>query len=369
MSAGDHPVQVPNRDAPRIPLIDRRFERISAGNSGDGGETVAHAAGSPAAKSLQADAVFEGGGVKGIGLVGAVSVAEDRGYQWVNLAGTSAGAMVAALLAAGYTSADLKSILENQDFRDFFDSGPAGAVPVLGPLWNLAWDWGLFKGDALERWVRRLLRVKGVATFGDLVIDEFKDDDRYRYRLRVIAADLSRGKLLVLPQDIRDYGARPDDLAVARAVRMSAGIPFFFRPVRLTCRGRQGRGERNFVVDGGVLSNYPVWLFDTEGEPPWPTFGFKLVEPGEGRPNRVSGPLSLLTALFSTMLEAHDARYIEDHHFARTIAIPTLGIRTTEFGLSVEQKQQLFQSGVRAAEKFFAAWDFQGYVQKYRRAQ
>ena len=57
--------------------------------------------------NLKADAVFEGGGVKGIGLVGAVAVAEERGYQWVNVAGTSAGAIVAALLAAGYSAAEI----------------------------------------------------------------------------------------------------------------------------------------------------------------------------------------------------------------------------------------------------------------------
>ena len=57
--------------------------------------------------NLMADAVFEGGGVKGIGLVGAVAVAEERGYQWVNIAGTSAGAIVAALLAVGYSVAEI----------------------------------------------------------------------------------------------------------------------------------------------------------------------------------------------------------------------------------------------------------------------
>ena len=53
---------------------------------------------------LKIDAVFEGGGVKGIGLVGAVAVTEEKGYQFENLAGTSAGAIVAALIAAGYKS-------------------------------------------------------------------------------------------------------------------------------------------------------------------------------------------------------------------------------------------------------------------------
>ena len=72
--------------------------------------------------NLMADAVFEGGGVKGIGLVGAVAVAEERGYQWVNIAGTSAGAIVAALLAAGYSAAEMKQIMEELDYNSFKDA-------------------------------------------------------------------------------------------------------------------------------------------------------------------------------------------------------------------------------------------------------
>ena len=61
---------------------------------------------------MRADAVFEGGGVKGIGLVGALEVMEQAGYRWNMLAGTSAGAIVAALVAAGYTASELKPILD-----------------------------------------------------------------------------------------------------------------------------------------------------------------------------------------------------------------------------------------------------------------
>ena len=52
-----------------------------------------------------ADLVFEGGGVKGIGLAGALATLEEREYGPQNIAGTSAGAITAALLAAGYSSA------------------------------------------------------------------------------------------------------------------------------------------------------------------------------------------------------------------------------------------------------------------------
>ena len=61
--------------------------------------------------NLKADAVFEGGGVKGIGLVGAVAVAEEKGYQWVNVVGTSAGAIVAALVAADYSAVEQKEVM------------------------------------------------------------------------------------------------------------------------------------------------------------------------------------------------------------------------------------------------------------------
>ena len=72
------------------------------------------------------DAVFEGGGVKGIGLAGAVSVLDEHGYTFENVAGTSAGAIVAALVAAGYTAAELKDTVSAIDYGKFEDPGALG---------------------------------------------------------------------------------------------------------------------------------------------------------------------------------------------------------------------------------------------------
>ena len=317
--------------------------------------------------SLKADAVFEGGGVKGIGLVGAVAVTEERGYQWQNLAGTSAGAIVAALLAAGYNATEMKEIMEKLDYNNFMDSGLLDKVPLVGKIASLIFEKGIYEGKWFENWMRGLLKKKGKETFGDLIADEFKDDERYRFKLRVIASDISSGRMLVLPQDIADFGIRPEDLNIVAAVRMSMSIPFFYEPIRLR---NMKTNQVSYIVDGGMLSNFPVWLFDTEGAiPEWPTFGFKLVEPEEGAPNQVRGPISLLTALFSTMSEAHDARYIKDADFVRTVPIPTLGVRTTEFDLSPEKSKALYQSGRQAAERFFDTWDFAKYVNKYRKGK
>ena len=136
-----------------------------------------------------------------------------------------------------------------------------------------------------------------------------------------------------------------------------------------------GNGDEHLIVDGGVLSNFPVWLFDSDGEPPWPTFGLMLVEPEPRAPVAVrlelaarSGPniFDFVKALVQTMLEAHDRMYVENESYVRTIGVPTLGVRTTEFDLSRERAEQLYQSGRDAAEKFLGTWDFDAYKAAFR---
>uniref|UniRef100_A0A832M3Z5 Uncharacterized protein n=1 Tax=Oscillatoriales cyanobacterium SpSt-402 TaxID=2282168 RepID=A0A832M3Z5_9CYAN len=77
----------------------------------------------------------------------------------------------------------------------------------------------------------------------------------------------------------------------------------------------------------------------------------------------------MLKALFSTMMEAHDARYIESKHFVRTIPIPTMGVQTTDFNLSIEKKLELYESGRKAAQEFLKHWDFEKYKQEFRAKQ
>ncbi|MGI6609906.1 MAG: patatin-like phospholipase family protein [Limnochordia bacterium] len=316
----------------------------------------------------KADLVLEGGGVKAIALVGALNYAESQGYHWNNIAGTSAGALVGALLVAGYSGNALKDMVLNMDFTALCDKRLIQRLPVVGPAAAVGLYMGLCRGQALETWIRDILLNKGVRTFGDLkVYDEH--NPRYRYRLQVIASDLTRGRMLVLPDDMRAYGLNPDQMEVAQAIRMSTSIPFFYEPVVL----RYGRlhNKSSYVVDGGVLSNYPVWLFDCPQyrAPRWPTIGLRLVDPRAAHPNKIRGPLSLLTALFSTMLEAHDARHVKEANFVRTVAINTLGVRTVDFGIPTATRLRLYDSGVSAARTFLKTWDFETYKNRYRLPQ
>lgn len=337
-----------------------------------------HGDGPGSLRSQRVDLVFEGGGVKGIGLVGALSVLEERGFLPQSVAGASAGALVAVLHAAGYSASELREIILGLDFRCFLDAGWEDCVPIVAAPLSILLDKGIYEGDALLAFVSRLLKAKGVRTFSDLIHPEFADKPRYRFRAQVIVSDLTERRLLVLPRDAERLGMRPEDLDVALSVRMSMSIPIFFEPVRFR---HPQTGQEHLIVDGGILSNFPVWLFDTDGEPPWPTFGLLLVEPDPRVPvsERLPRPVAArgaagsvvdyVKSIVQTMMEAHDRLYVESADFARTIPIPTLGIAGTEFHLPRGRALDLYESGRAAAERFLSSWDFEGYVAEFRRGK
>lgn len=127
-----------------------------------------------------ADLVLEGGGVKGSGLVGAVTALAEHGdpFSFHRIAGTSAGAIVAGCRASGMSAAQVKDVMDKLDFSQFEDeSGILGHVPGLGQL---------------------------------------------------------SGLMLRLPWDYESLlGVDPDTVPVADAIRASAAIPFFFRPRKM----------------------------------------------------------------------------------------------------------------------------------------
>jgi len=329
------------------------------------------------------DLVCEGGGVKGIGLSGAYSVLEEQGHVARSCAGTSAGAITAALIAAGYKSATLKEIIFGLDYLQFEDETWVEKIPLLGHGASIAIENGMYKGDAFEAWIRGLLAAQHVHTFADLEAEkdpDSPDDGEFKSRLQVVASDLTAREMLVLPRDAKEkLGVEPQELEVAKAVRMSMSIPVFFEPVRWD---NPVTNREHLIVDGGVLSNYPLWIFDRpDNQPPrWPTLGMLLVEPDPESPitdpvaepeHGERGPRGLILmmkALVETMLEAHDRIYIEKDQYARTIPIPTCGVGTTEFDIRKKpaKMQALYEAGRTAATHFLATWNFDAYIKAFR---
>lgn len=330
---------------------------------------------------LRADLVLEGGGVKGIGLVGSVATLARAGYAFPRVAGTSAGAVVGAFVVAlqraGEPLERLEDVARTLDYRRLRDRGAVGRA--VGPLarvvdgFSLAFDGGVFEGDYLRSWVRGALGDLGVRTFGDLRQD---DEDsalapEQRYSFVVTASDVSRKRLVRLPWDYPTYGLDPDEQEVADAVRASASIPFFFEPVTLRARAETGERLVSTLVDGSVLSNFPIALFDrTDGRPPrWPTFGVRLSMRPDGRvqTTEVRGTVSLALSLVETMLEACDGQHIDDPCVqVRSVFVDTSGISPVDFAITAEMQEQLLRAGHEAAGSFLTGWDWPAYLARCR---
>jgi NTE family protein len=325
----------------------------------------------------KADAVFVGGGVKGIALVGALRAFEEAGFQWQNVAGTSAGAITAALVAVGYSAEELKKVMDDRvDFSKLMDTAGIGKLPVVGPWLSLLVTRGMYKGDYLLALMRDLIAEKTGkerVTFADLIVPKEPGDSeedyqkKYRYILQVVASDISRNEMLVLPHDITSLGRDPDRLEVALAVRMTMSIPFFFKPVIVA--ERTNPGNKHWIVDGGMLSNFPIDLFDSPPDqtPAWPTFGFLLWEPGSEKPRqeRIRGLISMTRAMVNTMSTAHDRKALKEADASRIVKIPTGKYTTTDFDLSAEDRDWLYNSGYQAAHEFLYGpkpWKFEDYV-------
>lgn len=326
------------------------------------------------------DLVLAGGGVKGVGLVGAVVKLMEAGYRAYRVAGTSAGSIVGSIVAAAAKSnrlgpQDIGELALSLDYGKFLDPGPIERVPLLGPAWAILQGNGVYQGDYALDFVTEQLKGLGVETFGDLRLDDDQLPEERRYRLVVTATDVTLGQLVRLPWDYRGvYGLDPDEQSVAEAVRASMSIPFFFRPVTLTSTA----GLTSTLVDGGLLSNFPIDSLDRlDGKRPrWPTFGVTLlpnlpegddkVVPGLA-PLRIFGGPHLLEEVIVTILVGRDQAYLNQPWVnARTIRVDSSDVGALDFDIKKPEVDALYRKGYDAATTFLDGWREAAYQEQYR---
>jgi NTE family protein len=303
---------------------------------------------------MEADGVFSGGGIKGLAFAGALQAAAEAGYtDWVDVAGTSAGAITAMALAVGYDAKGLHELF-SFDFSKIDDrGGPFGLGVVVNYFHH-----GVTRGQALTRWIESILDDAPVkkdgrapARFGDL-----------DGRLRVIGADIVHSRMVVFPDDVGHYVDEsgtpfvPGEFPIATAVRISAGYPGFFPPIALrdAVTGKDGA-----LVDGGVTSGFPVFLFD-KPSPTRATWAFRLYDgsPPERPPyHPISGllwPVDLISDVIDTAINTLDDFELKTFG-NRVIAVPTGTVSALDFSLSEAQKKELYDLGYAAAKAFFDA--------------
>lgn len=287
------------------------------------------------------DGVFSGGGIKGFAYVGAIQALEERGIQFERVAGTSAGAILATFIAAGFNAKELEAIFDELNLKVLLDP-PKIFIGIPFLKWiNLYMRFGMYRGKSLEKWFHQKLATKGICSFGDLPKDS----------LKLVASDITNGKILVLPDDLKHYGIDGHTFPISRALRMSCGLPFFFEPVTL----KDGKKEC-FIVDGGVLSNFPLWIYDN-GSKMRPVLGMKLGSASEEMPpHKIDNAIQLFEALFSTMKNAHDNRYITRRYEKNIIFIPVENYSATQFDIDEEAKKKLICIGKERTIQFLKTW-------------
>lgn len=338
-------------------------------------------------RQLRADLALEGGGVKGIGLAGAVLALDEAGYSFARVAGTSAGAIAACLIAsiakAGKPMMALHGYLSKLEFANFMPQGKihhffdhlGGVFATIDDVAILSHQMGLYPGTYLAQWLQPIMDELNVQTFADLKITMSEDPGmslppNKRYRLVVHTSDLTRGELVQLPWDYAYYGLPADEQNIVGAVRASMSIPFFFEPVKIQAnetnvdvtmpdgsviRQHYDAGTVTWT-DGGMLRNFPIDAFDrVDGQPArWPTIGIKLSSLQTLFPSTdaCSTAQSVGIRAIRTMMNEWDRYSVQETTAARTIFVDNAGLTATQFDLTKDQQDQLFVNGVRAATQF-----------------
>jgi len=304
------------------------------------------------------DIAFMGGGVRGIAFAGAISALENAGFVPRKVVGTSAGAIVATLVAVGFSSEEMKKEMENLDYLKFKSKDHA-TRGLLSEYLHLRKDFGIDSADFFEDWMSSLLKKKGIITFGDL------EKSNKKRTLQVTASDIGNKRLLVLPQDLRLFGLNPLNFSIAKAVRMSMSIPIFYEPFKL----QDAFSKEHLIVDGGLFCNYPIWLLDNGCKKPGvPVFGMRFVECSNSNKSINQHSFTKFTDyikfLLSSILDS------TEHGYARTVrgdiertinisvCVKGKNISATDFNLDKTTANALFNNGLSAGNDFLKTWDF-----------
>jgi len=321
-------------------------------------------------RSLYRNLVFKGGGVRGIAYMGALEALDQ--YRIVEnierVAGTSAGAIGAALLSFRLSMQETRALFNSLDLTKIPQSVTKQRrfkVPRFAEeesYRRFITKYGWYSSGYFYQWLQSVIADQcdgdGRATFKDFQRRGFRD-------LYIVAANISRQR-----PEIFSITHTPD-VAVADAVRMSMSIPIFFESLQFDGKSF---GSGDYYVDGGLFDNFPMHIFDSPDFSGrswsfrdginWETLGLFLYPDRYLHPSESEIPENVweyLILAFRNLYQSYELTYYEtstvDQH--RTIEISDCGIATTDFDISLggEKYNLLYQSGREAVLNFFSSAD------------
>lgn len=205
--------------------------------------------------------VLEGGGMKGLAYAGVFEVLDSIGItnQITHVAGSSSGAMNGLMYAIGYSGKEVRKINLNTNFNKYNQVG----FPLFGGLVRLKKLYGYYKTDRLIKDLGALMEAKGYSknmTFSDL--HDAQQAGKKVKLLYVTGANLTDQRI-----ELFCHNTYPS-MKILDAVRISISIPMYFEAVFMKPDGslvkkKDADASTRVMVDGGILDNYPFYIFDT----------------------------------------------------------------------------------------------------------
>lgn len=319
--------------------------------------------------------VFEGGGVLGCAYVGVVEVLDKQKIlpNIVRVGGNSAGSIVALLISLNYSSLEIMKELKELDLKKFADDD-WGLIRDTTRFFN---KFGWHKGKAMLEWLEDIICRKTGSpdtTFGQLQIEKeeksFKD-------LYIIGTNTNTHFSTIFSHETHS------SMRIADAIRISMSIPLFFEAVEY---------ENDIYVDGGVLMNYPIKLFDRKkylqnskngiitpayaelqlesAENPFvcntETLGFRIESYTQrniliGQPaerHEIKNVYQFTKNLIGTVLDFQQNISLHDLDSDRTVYVININkISAINFDITPEEKDVLIQSGRDSTTTYFSNFE------------
>jgi NTE family protein len=301
--------------------------------------------------------IFEGAGLRGIAYCGAIMELESQNLMAgiEKTAGTSAGAIMALTVSLGYSGNEIKEIIAATDFKKFND----GRYFFIGGINRTSKHYGWYRGKRFEKWLNKVILKKTGdenITFEELKKKGFKD-------LYITGTCLNRQQLIIFSNKTYPH------MKVKDAVRISMSIPLYFEAVFIDSIGNVVRKPKkkesyeglDLMVDGGIMGNFPIHIFDSAGYKNPATLGFRIdsdeqIQNDLGDKRLAFMPVKnfkqYMAAFYNVVMENLNRQQLKIEDWARTISISDGKIKPRIRKLSDSEKNVLINSGRQAVKNY-----------------